>query len=275
MEGRTGSDDAGACVTTGFVLALFAFAAAAFPAADGGPAPPASAATPPPEIIGRTRAVRLPCALVRDLVGPAVTASMDVDAAFATARAQLRDYARIARKRDAANAAQTMAILRLDRSIAAMVRGIGTIRRALGDPRIAPQHDADVQALRDALEKLYAAENEKLNAVSGFVEGERFGQLHADDEGISQMRSANSPSLQGPPDGPRLLDTPAPFGSPRPVAVNANGLQNPLSLPTARPWIILDEEALGAPRADDPRLRIAQLKSAASRQIVVVATGCR
>jgi len=269
-------DDAGPSVTFGFVVALVAFAAVALPAPGAVPSAPASgAATPQPEIIGRTRAVRLPCAIVRDLVGPAVTAAMDVDAAFTTARSQLRDYARIGGNRDAGNAAQTMAIQRLDHTIGVMARALGTIRHALGDPRIAPQHDADVQALRDALEKLYSAENQKLNSVSGYIEGERFAQLHADDETISQMRSANSAGALVPPDQPHVLDTPAPFSSPRPGPVNPLARQNPLSLPTAQPWIIIDEDALGAPRADDPRVQVARLEASASRQILVVATGCR
>jgi hypothetical protein len=262
-------------VTAGFVAVPLALAVAVFAAADVVASPPASApGTAPPEIIGRVRAVRLPCALVRDLVGPAVSASMDVDAAFTTARAQLGDYALAGRHRDAANAAQTMAMQRLDRTIAQMARGVGTIRRALGDPRIAPQHDADVQALRDALEKLYAAEDQKLNAVSGYVEGERMGQLRADDESMWQMRSANAWPAINPPDPPRALETPEPFATNHPRMLSPNARQNPLAVPSPQPWIILDEDAAGAPRADDPRLHIAQLESEASRQIVIVATGC-
>lgn len=255
------------CVTLAFSVTAFTAADVAASRAD---APPTAA----PEIIGRVRAVRLPCAVVRDLVGPAVSAAMDVDAAFGTARAQVRDYALTSGHHDSANAAQTMAMQRLDQTVGQMARGVKTIRRALGDPRIAPQHDPDIQALRDALEKLYAAESAKLNTISGYVEGERMGQLRSDDEGSSHARSAAAWPAIGVPDPARLLDTPAPFATLRPKIVTGPERQNPLAIPSAQPWIILDEDAAGAPRADDPRVHLAQLQDAASRQIVIVATGC-
>lgn len=261
-------------MTISRIRVAVAFAVTAFTAADAAASPADAPPTVIPAIIGRVRAVRLPCAVVRDLVAPAVSASLDVDAAFSSARAQVSNYALTNGHRDSANAAQTMAMQRLDSTIGQMARGVKTIRHTLGDARIAPQPDADVQALRDALEKLYAAENAKLNTIAGYVEGERMGQLRSDDEGSSQMRSAAAWPAIAPPDPPRLLDTPAPFATVRPKIASAAARQNPLAIPSAQPWIILDENATGAPRADDPRLRLAQLQDSASRQIVIVATGC-
>lgn len=191
---------------------------------------------------------------------------MDADAAFGNARAQLEAYGVLMGGRRPSGAAQTMGLMRLGRNVTAMAKDVLAINRALGDPRVSTsQTDADAVALRVALQELYAAENAKLYALSGYVEGEYLNQLLGDDESIAQLRATTSNAA---PHAPTVLPTPAPFDGVNRVP--------PLLLPAGQsPDVRLFTPPPVGGHGQGEFDRTAALESKASRAIVLASAVCR
>jgi hypothetical protein len=192
-------------------------------------AAPAASPSPLPEI-GRTRSVVPACAVIRDLVAPSLGAALDADAAFRDARAQIA-AANAGGGFESREAQRTLGLIRLGKNVGTMAKDVLTINRALGDPRVAKTpDDPATRELREALQALYEAQNAKLNALSGFVEGQRMAQLRADDETIRQMAAANSPGNVGPHPQPTalasgMLAAPADIVEPRDPAHDTNEVE--------------------------------------------------
>jgi hypothetical protein len=261
-------------MTGGLQAVAVAFAAAVLIAAGAGQA--AVSETPAPSVsssgipeIGRTRAIRLPCAVIRDLVAPSVGAAMDASALFEAAKTDLHKYGLIPGVVRPNAAAQAMALMRLDRKNTAIARDVATISKALGDARVGPnQSDPGAAELRRALQDLYAAENEKLNALSGFIEAERWNALFDEDESMSQMARARGNARR--PNLPRALATPAAFGIPTPQP-GSQVIQNPDAVAAL--------VALASPPPEDrlaiDRASVAEREAAASKAITKIAETCR
>jgi hypothetical protein len=248
--------------------AVLAVAAAGQAAVLPSPAPSAAASGIPD--IGRTRAIRLPCAVIRDLVAPSIGAATDASAVFEAAKADLHTYGLIPGARRPSSAAQTMALMRLDRKKSAIAKDVMAISKALGDARVAPnQTDPGAVELRQALRDLYEAENEKLNALSGFVEAERWSQLFDEDETLSQMAAARGSARR--PNIARALATPGSFATPS-AASRIIAARND-------PDAVAALVALASPPPEDrlaiDRASVAEREAAASKAIVKVAESCR
>ncbi|HEY0614626.1 MAG TPA: hypothetical protein VGC96_08295 [Candidatus Elarobacter sp.] len=258
---------------TALVLVVVGLAIA--PALSQTPSSPAPSASTLPEI-GRTRATRLPCAVIRDLVAPSIGAAIDASAAFEAAKGDLRRLGLVPGQRRPSEAPQTMSLMALDRKKSAMAKDVIAISRALGDARVAMnQTDPATRELRDALQGLYDAENAKLNALSSFLEAQRWSQLFNEDETLSQIKMANDEGLHAPAmkaDAPRALATPATYALPTPPRSNMIALQrqNPAPAVTTAPQapdraVTADAEANG----------VAATEARASRTIVRIAQTCR
>ncbi|HEY0614625.1 MAG TPA: hypothetical protein VGC96_08290 [Candidatus Elarobacter sp.] len=233
-------------------------------------APPSPIASALPEI-GRTKATRLPCAVIRDLVAPSLGAALDASAAFDAAKGDLRRYAAIPGARRPNQAAQTLVLMALDRKKSAIAKDVLTINAALGDTRVARnQKDPSTRELRDALQALYDAENTKLNALSGFVESQRLSQLLDQDESMSQLGQATGTSAR--PDSARALPTPQPFNRPSATAAAAKSRQNPDAYAAATEIAVSPEDAVTSAAGADT---IEGKEAAAAAAIVKVAKTCR
>ena len=263
--------------TTAAVALLCAAAPAAAPQPAASAVPSASAL---PEI-GRTKAVRLPCVVIRDLVAPSIGAAMDASAAFESARRDLRAFGLVPGARRPNEAGSTMVMMTLERKKSAIAKDVIAISKALGDSRVAPsQADPAAQELRAALQQLYDAENAKLNALSGFIEGQRWSQLFNEDETISAMAKANAPgngsgsgaiSVDRRPDAPRALVTPASYALPttKPGSERQLEMANPAPIATIVPRSP-EREVDSAAQADS----IVQKEALASKTIVRIAQTC-
>jgi hypothetical protein len=175
----------------------------------GEESPPAPAESPPaagsplPEI-GRTRARPL-CSVMHDVVGPAILAAQSADAHFTGARSALFDYVM-----ETSPGARNLKHTRLDRVAIAMAEDVRKLKEAIEDKRFAaaaaPPASGEPAALFDtraALRTLYDDELAQLNALSGFVETERFAQLRTELEGADFIRSvAGLPDRVPPKFGP-------------------------------------------------------------------------
>ncbi|HEY0615321.1 MAG TPA: hypothetical protein VGC96_11795 [Candidatus Elarobacter sp.] len=258
------------------------FCAAAPQIAPGQQPSPAPDASGLPEI-GRTKAVRLPCVVIRDLVAPSIGAAMDASAAFEAAKGDLHAFGLVPGGRRLNDGGSTMILMALDRKKSAIAKDVLAISKALGDSRVAPnQTDPAAKELRDALQQLYDAENAKLNALSGFIEAQRWSQLFNEDEGITAMAKANAASNgagsgRGPdtsrrPDGPRALATPASFALPttKPASEVLLEAGNPGAGPTVAPRSP-EKEVASATDAG----AIAQSEARAAKTIVKIAQTCR
>jgi hypothetical protein len=207
--------------------------------------------------------------VIRDLVAPSVGAAMDASALFEAAKTDLHKYGLIPGVVRPNAAAQTMALIGLDRKKSAIAKDVTTISTALGDARVAAnQSDPGAVELRRALQDLYAAENEKLNALSGFIEAERWNALFDEDESMSQMARARGNARR--PNLPRALATPASFGLPTPQP-GSQLIQNPDAVAAL--------VALASPPPEDrlaiDRASVAQREAAASKAITKIAETCR
>jgi hypothetical protein len=166
----------GALATT--LLATIALAAA--PCAllaqtEPAPAPSASAA-PLPEI-GRTRATPAACAVMRDIVVPAVAAAQRADAKFGELESmlpvflQLRsDYfgQRTETKTDGVFLEAQFS--HLDVGLTALLQQLERIRKLLDDPRMTSSADPAVVAERAQLERLYAAQQARARLTYAFLQ---------------------------------------------------------------------------------------------------------
>jgi hypothetical protein len=262
--------------------ASIALLCAAAPEASAPPVPePAVGGTALPEI-GRTKALRLPCAVIRDLVAPAIGAAMDASAAFESAKGDLRAFGLVPGARRPSDAGSTMVLMSMDRKKAAIAKDVIAISKALGDSRVAPnQTDPAAKELRDALQQLYDAENAKLNALSGFIEAQRWSQLFNENEMETAMAKANAagngagePGQVGStrPDAPRALTTPASFALPttKPATMRQAEMSNPAAAPTVAPRAPDKEVAAAADGAS-----VAAKEAFASKTIVRVAQACK
>jgi hypothetical protein len=209
---------------------------------------PAPSASPLPEI-GRTRSAPLACTVIRDLVAPSLGAALDADAAFRDARAQVAGSG-VQGAFASREALRTLGLIRLGRNVTAMAQDVLTINRALGDPRVAKsQTDPAARELRDALQALYDAENEKLNAISSFVEGQRMAQLSGDDETSRQMQRVTAMD-------PHRPDRPVPKQLTEAVGMAPSDIDSPHD-----------------PVRDVDRVEALERKAAA--KIIAAANGCR
>ena len=268
-------------ITAAAIALLCAAAPATAPQPAASPAPSASAL---PEI-GRTKAVRLPCIVIRDLVAPSIGAAMDASAAFESAKGDLRAFGIVPGVRRPNEAGSTMVMMTLERKKSAIAKDVVAISKALGDSRVAPsQTDPAAQELRAALQQLYDAENAKLNALSGFIEGQRWSQLFNEDETISAMAKANAPGngsgagaptggspTDRRPDGPRALATPASYALPttKPGSERQMEMGNPAPIATIVPRSPEHEVASAAAAGS-----VAAKEALASKTIVRIAQTC-
>jgi hypothetical protein len=261
--------------------ASVALLCAAAPEASPPPQEPAPNGTALPEI-GRTKALRLPCAVIRDLVAPAVGAAMDASAAFESAKGDLRAFGLVPGARRPSDAGSTMVLMSMDRKKAAIAKDVIAISKTLGDSRVAPnQTDAAAKELRDALQQLYDAENAKLNALSGFIEAQRWSQLFNENEMETAMAKANAEGngaaqpgrVAGTrPDAPRALATPASFALPttKPATMRQAEMSNPAAAVTPAPRAPEKEVA-----ADADGASVAAKEALASKTIVRIAQTCK
>jgi len=162
-------------------------------------ATPAPSGSPLPEI-GRTRARTL-CTVLRDTVGPAIVATQRADAHFADARNALFAYVS-----ETNLGARNLKHAQLDRVAIAMAEDVRKLRTALEDPRFAaaqpPPARGEAAALFDAraaLRTLYDDQLAQLNALSGFVETERFAQIRTELEDADFVRSVTGLPGRGAP----------------------------------------------------------------------------
>jgi hypothetical protein len=137
-------------------------AAAALAAAAGRPsfaesvaepeASPTAAPSALPEI-GRTRATRSACAVLRDLIDPSIAAAGRADKRFEEARPLLANYVKKLEEKDPVG--RLFLLHQIESAYLAAVDQRLAISRALGDPRIdASVTDPEVVALRKALQTL-------------------------------------------------------------------------------------------------------------------------
>jgi len=237
-----------------------------------GAEPAPSPAPAPITTIGRTTSRTPACAVLRDLVAPALGAAMDAAAAFVDAQMRLGAYGDRMGGVHPNRALGTLELKRLDPNITAMARDMRTISTALGDARVSPgRTDEQVKALRAALQALYDAENDKLNALNAFVESRNMADIMAIDEGMAQMTAANTSAMGPPPAAPKVLATPEAFSShPTPPP--------PSTTPDHQPNLVTDYIPVTPGQKLDPNsqaARDAQLEAAAAARIVAITNVCR
>ncbi len=122
---------------------------------------PAPSASPGPELpeIGHVRAASPPCAVMHDLVIPSFAAARRADVRFIETSKQLPRYVDVMDDPSDSTSAQRQAmIMRLDADASNLQQEALVLNKALGDPRLANKADPQVVAERDALEKLYKAQ---------------------------------------------------------------------------------------------------------------------
>lgn len=167
-------------VTTTLIAAIAvagvprALSAQVVPAASASPAPVASAL---PEI-GRVRAAPAACAVLRDVAIPALAASQHADARFGEMQTVLLpNFASVRSDYFSQRApVKTDGIFleaqftHLSDNLASQLQSIETLRKLLDDPRLASATDPAIVAQREALEALYAAEQERARMLFAFLE---------------------------------------------------------------------------------------------------------
>jgi hypothetical protein len=235
-----------------------------------GPAP--NPEPTPITTIGRTTSRTPACNVLRDLVAPSLRAAMDAAAAFTDAQARLGAYGDRTGGIHPNRAIGTLELKRLDPNITAMAKDMRTIRDALGDQRVsAVRTDEHVRALREALQALDDAENDKFNALNGFVESRNMADIMAIDEGMAQMTAANTSDMGPPPGAVRVLPTPEAFAShPTPPPISTTPDHQPNLLPDYVPAVSgtkVDPNSLAA--------RDAQLEATAAARIIAITNVCR
>jgi hypothetical protein len=141
------------------------------------PASPAPAASVLPEI-GRVRATPAACAVLRDLAIPAAVAAQRADARFGEMQTvMLPNFASVRSDYFSQRApVRTDGIFleaqftHLSDNLTSQLQQIETIRKLLDDPRLANTNDPAIAAQREALEALYAAEQERARALFEFLQ---------------------------------------------------------------------------------------------------------
>lgn len=178
--------------------------------------PDAPFASPLPNI-GRTRAVSHACAAMRDLIVPSFAAAVRADKRFAETRKRLPSYADISTDpmhRD--DGYQEMMLTRLDADASSLLQETLVLRKALGDPRIAPDpNDPQITAERRSLQQLYEAQQSRANLLNEFVIRERAAAAKHGIDDNSALGGRN-PNYAGP-GGPTPVPNPgltAPPGMP-------------------------------------------------------------
>jgi hypothetical protein len=234
-------------------------------------APPPSPAPTPLTTIGRTISRTPACTVLRELVAPSLGAAMDASAAFDAAQARLGGYGDRMGGLHPNWSAGTLDLQRIEPNITAMVKDVRTISSALGDKRVAAgKGDEQVRALREALQALYDAENDKLNALTGFTESHYLNDLMT--VGDANMYAANLSDLGNPPNAPSLLSSPyeLPEGQQSRPTVSTGPDHKPNLLPDyvpVQPGRKLDPNS--------PAARYAQLEARAAERISAIADVCR
>jgi hypothetical protein len=209
--------------------------------------------------IGRTRSTRTPCVVLRDRVAPSLGAAMDANAAIGDAEAKFRGYDDGPSKSKVAR--RTLFLQSLNRNITAMAKDVRTISDALGDPRLnAGVQDPQLRALREALQALYDSANAKLNALTGYVETARMGDMLEMDEGLTRLLAATGASAPGA-GIPRILATRAPFNDQMSTPQPTDAFGVPTIVPQAAAMKPIDD--------------VAALDALAAKRIVAIANVCR
>jgi hypothetical protein len=144
------------------------------PAPVASPAPGASAL---PEI-GRVRATPAACAVLRDVAIPAVAAAQRADARFGEMQTVLlpnfasvrSDYFQQRAPVRTDGIFLEAQFAHLSDNLTSQLQNIATIRKLLDDPRLANATDPAIVAQREALEALYAVQQERARMLFAFLE---------------------------------------------------------------------------------------------------------
>jgi len=125
-------------------------------------APPTPAASTLPEI-GRTRATRTTCAVLRELVQPSLAAAQRADKRFEESRPLLASYVK---KVDEKDPTRSFLLHRIESAYLALVDQRLAISRALGDPRVSAEvTDPELLTLRRALQVIEDGQIAQLNTL--------------------------------------------------------------------------------------------------------------
>jgi hypothetical protein len=173
-------------------------------------ATPAASALPE---IGRTRATRATCAVLRDLVEPSIAAAHRADKRFEESRPLLASYVK---KVDEKDPVRAFLLHRIESAYLAMVDQRLAISKALGDPRIdAAVTDPELVALRRALQTLEDGQIAQVNTLGIWTMKARIdygrGTLGADDRPLYKrdgpFAGGDPNPLYSPPDPSDLKGT--------------------------------------------------------------------
>ncbi len=211
---------AGATSNDGDVLAFVALGAlllgigAAAPSPVPAPSVPPAAGPSPVEttlpIIGTTRAKPV-CTAIRRALAPAVAAALRNDRTYGGVRKRIFDYL----VKDSSDA-RDLHLMQMDREVDKMAKDVATLEAALRSPALdvtpttKPEDAQRLRELRAAMAKVLLAEKIELNAMSGFVEGERTGRFAKLNESQQSMQHVLWATTDLAPRGSGPLDTPPP-----------------------------------------------------------------
>ena len=124
--------------------------------------------------IGRVRALTTACGVMRDLAIPAFLAAREADVYFVKAMGQYvidaGEHAEEGRFHKNPEVLHKMRVSRFGQETTNLMVRVKVIADALGDPRISvDSSDPQVQAQREGLQRLYAAESSRLGIMSAWL----------------------------------------------------------------------------------------------------------
>ncbi|MEA2665453.1 MAG: hypothetical protein QOI11_2397 [Candidatus Eremiobacteraeota bacterium] len=206
------------------LCAAAAFAAAAAPpsAADPGPLATPAPVSALPEI-GRTKAVRPVCTVLRDLIEPSVHAAQRGDRRFNETLPVLQKYVKLVAENNPVG--RGMTLMAIERGELALAQEQLAIAKALGDPRVAEDAtDPDARALRASLLAIEEAQAIQRNFLHRFAHRERLDYILGD---LGGTRGSNTVAEGRVRNGPAAASGDArpdsPFVHPEDVPLSGNG----------------------------------------------------
>jgi hypothetical protein len=201
--------------------AVFVFGAlvalAASPAAAVSSAKPTATAKPAPSATPRTIYhvhVSPMCTALGKVIGPAIGKVLQSDKYIANSKPLFRDFTK-ASASGQSQAAQDLAVSRLETLIGPLVKNTQAVDKLLSDPYAFPKvaysdDDQKLLQMRDQLRVVNEQQKKALDVISGFVDTEQLGELQAAGHDYDAALKADA-SNRGQTPNPAPTEPPAPI----------------------------------------------------------------